>query len=116
MTYGPRNTPPKQTTPVDKTVIHANLVKSSAEAIEALRGTSRGRNREAIPWCTTHHRSVEPGGQLMTEPLKCGVSTRQWGSNRTRRAVSHLGFRWADFPTPCEVSQGGPDHKWWKDT
>ena len=63
---------------------------------------------EAIPWCTTHHRSVELGFQLISEPLKCRVSSRQW--------KSHLGFRWADHPLTCEVSQGGPDHKWWKTT
>ena len=93
MTYGPRNTPPK-TFPVDKAVIHANLLKSSSEAIEALRRLRR--NREAIPWCTTHNRDayVTTGG--------CGD-------------VRYSDECYEDT-TRCVVSTGGPDHKWWKTT
>ena len=51
-------------------------------------------DQEAIPWCTTHDMSIY---------LIDGVCFAGWMLiNRGEVA-------------PCEISMGGPDHKWWKD-
>ena len=55
------------------------------------------QQQDAIPWCKTHHRSVEPGGQLTDVPLRCSFPSA---------GIFHL---------PCDVSVGGDDHKWWYD-
>ena len=47
--------------------------------------------REPIPWCTTHDASKVEADWL--DPT-CG----------------------AGDGLACEISTGGPDHKWWKDT
>ena len=49
-------------------------------------------DQEAIPWCTTHNaKGIRPD-------LVCDLA------------------QFAEFPvTDCNISMGGPDHKWWKD-
>ena len=48
--------------------------------------------QEAIPWCTVHNtKGVRPN-------LVCDLA------------------QFAEFPvTDCNISTGGPEHKWWKD-
>ena len=54
----------------------------------------------AIPWCTTHHSK-----QLGFNPELCEFAA--WYSNQAEHQIDGQ---------HCTISQGGPDHKWWKDT
>ena len=55
--------------------------------------------QQAIPWCTTHKRSVERGAQLLDKPVVCSF---------------HTDMRDPDYGD-CVISTGGPEHKWWVD-
>ena len=52
-------------------------------------------NQEAIPWCTTHN-VQRSGDQPYCKDARAPDID----------AEIH----------ECEISSGGPDHKWWKDT
>ena len=54
-------------------------------------------SRSAIPWCTTHD-----GQALYGDKCPSGMNIEQFPP---------VGF----YKAWCEISQGGPDHKWWKD-
>ncbi len=55
-------------------------------------GTDLGRvlTRTAIPWCTFHDY------QAMSDVIGCPADYR-------------------GLDESCDISTGGPDHKWWKD-
>ena len=53
----------------------------------------------AIPWCTTHDSK-----QLGFNPKLCEFAA--WYSNQRDHQIDDQ---------HCEISQGGPDHKWWED-
>ena len=54
--------------------------------------------RKPIPWCTTHDCQA-----LYGDKCPPGMNIEQYAP---------VGF----YQAWCEVSQGGPDHKWWKTT
>ncbi len=56
------------------------------------------RLQVAIPWCPTHNCQV-----LYGDKCPPGMNIEQYAP---------VGF----YKAWCEVSTGGPDHKWWKDT
>ncbi len=61
-----------------------------------------GADQVAIPWCTTHDNGACYYNGAVYET---GCWTHD---NISSRSTAN----WPD----CVISQGGPDHKWWKDT
>ena len=60
------------------------------------------------------------GEHLVREELR-RPRVRMWVQRPISWCVTHnsaLGHAWpdeADWRETCEVSEGGPDHQWWKD-
>ena len=58
--------------------------------------------QSAIPWCTTHDSEAAWIDPETDEPAVCHLDTV---------VVGEGGPEWQD----CQISFGGPDHKWWRD-
>ena len=87
MTYGPRGGGPTRTA----ILLDESAKQVVAERLDEIEEIAVVKDQEAIPWCTTHDLP-----DLFSDGM-CADS----------RVVSL---------DECNISQGGRDHKWWKDT
>ena len=79
---------------VGRAVTNTRRILNFDAPLEERRTRDRRIVQTAIPWCVEHDMQA----------------THDW---RGDIPVCH---RQSDVPPDCQVSTGGPDHKWWQDT